>query len=176
MLGLYGVRGIDHVGMTVPDLDDALDFWTGVLGATLVLRHGPYPRSITTPEQFGRPADSSVVGIAMISLGRANIELLEFDSPGAPTVAPSPDAVGAHHIAVYVDDIDGAVAEARAAGVEVLGQPMALPGPEAGERARFVFLRAPWGVIIELVSYPHGKAYQSDRPDALADLRRDPRV
>jgi hypothetical protein len=49
--------------------------------------------------------------------------------------------------------------------VQVLGDPMPLPGPEAGEQARFVFALTPWGLALEFVSYPLGKAYQLQDPD-----------
>jgi hypothetical protein len=46
----------------------------------------------------------------------------------------------------------------------VLGEPMPLPGPEAGRGARFVFALAPWGLALEFVSYPYGKAWQAADP------------
>jgi catechol 2,3-dioxygenase-like lactoylglutathione lyase family enzyme len=155
-----GVRGLDHVGLTVPDLDQAVRFCCDVLGATELFRHGPYPASPDAPRQFGRPADSWVVGIAMLRFGAGNLELLQIESPSASTAPPRPDDAGGHHLAVYVDDLDTAVEAARRSGVEVFGEPMPLPGPEAGEGARFVFLRAPWGLVLELVSYPAGKAFE----------------
>jgi hypothetical protein len=33
-------------------------------------------------------------------------------------------------------------------------------GPEAGERAEFAHLRTPIGLYLELVSFPHGRAYE----------------
>lgn len=171
-----GARGIDHFGMTVPDLDEAVRFLVEFAGATELFRHGPYGSGPDTPRQFGRPADSSVVGIAMLRLGLTNLELLQFSSPSAGTRPPRPDEAGGHHLAVYVDDLDGAVEAARSAGVDVLGHPMLLPGPESGPGARFVFLRAPWGLILELVTYPNGKVAMAQQPGALHDPRTLPVV
>lgn len=39
---LVGVRGVDHVGLTVPDLDVAHDFFTRVLGCEYLYRLGPF--------------------------------------------------------------------------------------------------------------------------------------
>lgn len=172
MLVEHGLRGVDHVGFTVPDLDEAIQFWTEVVGARLALRHGPYGSGPDTPRQFGRPADSSVAGIAMMRLGATNIELLQFDSPSASTQRPRPDEAGGHHIALYVDDLDGAVRAAVSAGIKVFGEPMPLPGPESGPGARFIFLQTPWGLIVELVSYPQGKAFHAEDPDLLHDPRK----
>lgn len=175
-LAPHGLRGVDHVGLTVLDLDAAIDFLTETLGGTLALRHGPYPASTSNPRQFARPAESSVRGIAVVSVGPTNIELLEFDSPTASTTSPRPDETGACHLAFYVDDLAGAVEAARASGVEILGDPMELPGPEAGEGARFIFLRAPWGGLVELVTYPNGKRYMATEPHLLEDLRTHDRL
>lgn len=167
MLTDSGHRGVDHIGFTVPNLDQAIDFFSGVLGARLAFRHGPYPGGTNTPRQFGRPSDSSVVEIAMLKLGSVNIELLQFDSPSASRTAPRPDEAGGHHIAFYVDDLDFAVKTAISNGIECFGTPMPLPGPESGPDARFVYLRAPWGLFVELVSYKSGKR----SPAALNDAR-----
>lgn len=176
ILGGHGARGVDHIGLTVPDLDQAVAFFVDVLGATAALRHGPYPSSPDAPTQFGRPENSAAVGIAMVRLGGLNVELLEFHSPSASNRRPRPDEAGGHHLALYVDDLEGTVESLRAAGLHVFGAPMALPGPESGPDARFIFFRAPWGLVLELVSYSGGKSYQQGSPEILNDARTQPRL
>ena len=56
--------------------------------------------------------------------------------------------------------MDEALDQLRQAGVEILGDPLPFAGDESGPRARFVYTRAPWGLFIELVTYPEGKSYQ----------------
>lgn len=171
-----GSRGVDHVGLTVPDLDGAIDFFTRVLTAELVFRHGPYRTTGDhLPRQFGRHPESTVEGIAMLRLGGTNVELLQYSSPDRVDRPPSLTDAGGHHLAVYVDDLEGAVDRLRRHGCEVLGDPMDLPGPESGPSARFIFFRAPWGLFCELVSYPHGKAYESTTDRRLVDPRALPR-
>lgn len=161
-MSLPGVRAADHVGLSVPSLDEATDFFCDVLGAVLVYRHGPYPgRGEATVRQFARHPESSVVGIAMLTLGPLNIELLEYSAPDQRTEWPRTSDYGGHHLAFYVDDLEVSVRYLREAGVEVLGDPMTLNGPELGEGARYIFFRAPWGLFLELISYPNGKAYES---------------
>lgn len=170
----HGLRAVDHVGLTVPDLDRAVRFLVDVVGATELFRHGPYEAGPNTASHFGRHPESRVVGIAMVRLGACNVELLQFEAPDEFRRWPSPSDWGGHHVAVYVDDLDGAVASLTEAGVEVLGAPMALPGPESGPAARFVFFRAPWGAFFELVSYPEGKRYESETSERLFDPRTLP--
>ncbi|MCW2757900.1 MAG: uncharacterized protein JWO46_1646 [Nocardioidaceae bacterium] len=175
-LGEHGLRGVDHVGLTVPDLEAGVRFLTNVLGAEELFRHGPYEAGPLTASHFGRHPASRVVGITMLRLGRTNIELLEMEAPDQHRRWPGPADWGGHHVALYVDDLDGAVAALRAAGTDVLGEPMPLPGPESGPRARFVFFRAPWGGFFELVSYPEGKRYEGETPRRLHDPRSEPPV
>ena len=165
------MRGVDHIGLSVPDLQQAVRFFVDVLGAEEFFQHGPYGPSPHSAVNFDRHVESIVDGIAMVRLGAANIELLQYSSPDQETRWPSTSDYGGHHVAFYVDDLDAAVQRLRQAGVRVLGDPMALPGPESGVDARFVFFRAPWGLFLELVSYPHGKAYEATTSKRLYDPR-----
>jgi len=154
-----GLRGLDHVGLTVPDLDEALAYFTDVFGAVEVLRHGAYaPRPIVNEVNFARDREVRVAGIAMIRVGDQLIELLEYVSAASAGSWPSTSARGGHHLSFYVDDLDAAVDRLRSAGVDVLGEPLDMGGAEAGPGNRFVYLRAPWGLFLELVTYPDGKA------------------
>ena len=164
------------MGLTVPDLTSAIDFFVEVLGAQHVFTHGPYASTPETSASLGRPTDSYVSGIAMVHVGSTNIELLQIGSPWSRHDPPRPDDAGGHHLALYVDDIDGAVVTLASSGVDVLAGPMPLPGPESGHGGRFIFFRAPWGIMLELVSYPHGKAYVATTERRLHDPRTLPQI
>src|SRR5918994_5528835 len=45
-------------------------------------------------------------------------------------------------------------------GVTLMSGPNPLPGPEAGEGNRFIYARTPWGLTVELISYPAPMAYE----------------
>lgn len=172
---LPGLRGLDHIGLTVPDLDQAVAYFRDVLGAVEVLRHPGYaPRPESNRRNFDRDERVEVVGIVVLRLGGTNLELLQYRSPHADPAGdrhPGTSDRGGHHIAFYVDDLDAACASLRASGIEVLGDPLPFAGPEAGEGARFVYTRAPWGLFVELVSYPAGKAYEASGGERLAPPR-----
>ena len=175
--GLPGLRRGDHVGLVVPDLEVAIAFFEEVLAGRCVLRHGPYRGSPDDADmqvrQFARHPRTEVEGIAVVHVADVVLELLQFSAPDQRTETPRTSDAGGHHVAFYVDDLDAAVAELRARGVRVLGEPMPLPGPEAGEQARFVFALTPWGLPLEFVSYPYGKAYQLQEapPSVQEDVR-----
>ena len=156
------IRGIDHIGVTVPDLDEAIEFFTRVFGAEVLVRHQPYqPNPAVNVNNFARHPDTLVNGIALIEVAGDLIELLAYDAPDQRGEFPRTSDSGGHHLAFYVEDMDEALVHLRAEGVEVLGDPLLFAGAESGQGARFIYTRAPWGLFIELVTYPEGKAYQN---------------
>jgi len=90
----------------------------------------------------------------------SNFELFEYDTPEPPAPQPQNSDIGGHHLAFYVDDMDVAVDYLRAEGVRVLGDPTASGAASAGQR--FCYFRSPWGMQLELVSFPDGKAYEAE--------------
>ncbi|WP_426243592.1 VOC family protein [Nocardioides sp. LHG3406-4] len=167
--GLPGRRGVDHIGLTVPDIEEATAFFTGLLGFVEFYSHGPYADDDGDSQvvYFDRHPRSRCVQIRMLRTHNLNLELLQFESPDQVTRVPKTSDWGSAHVAVYVDDMARAVAFLRDEGVQVLGGPLPLPGPEVGERAEFCFFLTPWGQPLELISYPEGKAYERDTSDRL---------
>lgn len=157
-----GMRGTDHIGFTVPDLDEAEAFLVGVLGAVpvytlgakradddfMAVQLGVHPRTVITEIRFYRLGNGS------------NLEVFQYDSADGQAPQPRNSDIGGHHLALYVDDMDAAVAYLHAQGVEVMGEPVASAGASAGQR--WLYFRSPWGMQFELVSFPGGKAYESD--------------
>jgi catechol 2,3-dioxygenase-like lactoylglutathione lyase family enzyme len=166
--GLPGLRGADHIGLTVPDMQQAIEFFVGKIGAEPYYGLGPFHDDDTDSfeVQFGVPSRAVLNEIRLLRLGNLNIELFEWDAPGHDEV-PALNENGGHELCLYVDDIDAAISYLQGRGVEVLGEKMELVGPEAGDEAWFVYFRAPWGLLLELISYPHGRAYEAEYPRPL---------
>ncbi len=157
-MGLPGLRGVDHVGFTVPDLDEATRFLVDVLGCEYLYSLGPFldagtwmsdhldvhPRATIPENRFFRCG------------GQAIFEVFQYTAPDQRRSVPRNSDIGGHHVALYVDDLDAAVAHLRSHDVAVLGTPTASTGAHQGQR--WVYFRAPWGMQLELVSYPDGKA------------------
>lgn len=160
-----GVRGVDHIGLTVPSLEDALAFFTGVLGGEVVYRMGPFVDDDGTwfADELDLDPRARIPHMALVRCGTgANFELFEYQAPDQRTELPRMSDWGGHHVALYVDDLEPAVAALRAAGVRVLGQVKPGMGPEAGPGTGWCFFHTPWGLPMELVSYPQGRAYEAD--------------
>ena len=161
-MALPGLRGAEHIGFTVPDLDEADQFLVNVLGCERIYSLGPYaadddwmrvrlgvhPRAVVTELRFYRCGYGP------------NFEVFHYETPDGQAAQPRNSDIGGHHVALYVDDIDEAVAHLRGRGIEVMGEPWASSGAAAGQR--WVYFRSPWGMQFELVSFPQGKAYEAD--------------
>ncbi|WP_420452269.1 VOC family protein [Ilumatobacter sp.] len=150
-----------HVGVRVPDLAAAMD----ELGATLGLiwaepRENP-AQTLWTPD--GGTADIHL-RYTYSARGPQHVELLE-GPPG--TFWDGRDVPGAHHVGMWVDDVDGETARLVADGWALVG---AQQDPDAeGGHGVFTYLRPPSGLIVELVDRavePHFETWWSA---ALAD-------
>jgi catechol 2,3-dioxygenase-like lactoylglutathione lyase family enzyme len=162
--GLLGLEGVDHVGITVPDIDQAIAWFQNVMGCSTPLTFGPFgdPTGTFMQDLLGVHPRAVIEQITMVRCGRsANIELFQYDAPDQNTTFPKNSDWAGHHIAFYVTDIGAAVAYMQAKGVQkFLGPLPVADGPAAGQTINY--FRAPFGTYIELISYPRGMAYERD--------------
>ncbi|MGH3480458.1 MAG: VOC family protein [Gammaproteobacteria bacterium] len=160
--GIPGATAVHHVAYTVPDLNQAVEFFTDVIGAELVYFLGPVQDSEGDwmTRQLGVAADARAQ-IAMLRLGPVtNLELFEYTAPDQRRSLPRNSDWGGHHLAIYVTDVDAAVAYLRThPGVRILGEPQTIAdGPIAGNR--WVYFLTPWGMQMELIDLPAGAPYE----------------
>ncbi|GAB1381664.1 VOC family protein [Pararhodobacter aggregans] len=161
---LPGIRGVNHIGLTVPDLDQAETFFTEVLGCERAMAFGPFRDDEGTFMQdlLGVDPRAVVNQIRMLRCGfGSNIELFSYDAPDQATIRQRNSDIGAYHIAFYVDDIDAAAASLREAGIQTNMGPMPVSdGPAAGQS--ILYFSAPWGLQFEAISFPQGMAYERE--------------
>ncbi len=160
--GRLGLVGTDHVGLTVPDIGEAVAWFQDVMGATAPLSFGPIsdPQGTLMQDLLGVDPRSVIDQITVLRIGRsANIELFQYEAPGQRQTHPRNSDWSGHHVAFYVTDIGPAVAYLEAKGVEKFLGPFPLTdGPAAGQTINY--FKTPFGTYIELISYPHGMAYE----------------
>ena len=130
------VRGIHHLGVAVADLDEALETYRRLFGASL--------------EHRSTVADQGVDALSLL-VGSSRIELL------APTTEDSPvgrflssRGPGMHHVAYAVDDVEAALTALVQAGAELIDE-----APRTGLfglEVAFVHPDAVHGVLTEVVS------------------------
>ncbi len=163
--GLPGLSRLDHIGFTVPDLDQAHNFLVDVLGCEYMYTLGPYrsddsdwmsehlnvhPRAVMQKLHFYR------VG------GQAVFEVFQYSAPDRHVDQPRNSDVGGHHVAFYVDDLDTAVAYLRDRGVQVCGEPTASSGPS--RRPAVDLLPRTLGNAVRAGVLPRRQGVRSDGP------------
>lgn len=156
-----GLRGTDHIGFTVPDLDEADDFFVRVIGCERIYSLGPFAHADSDwmAVQLGVHPRTVMRRLNFYRCGTgANFEVFEYDPADGQHAQPRNSDIGGHHLAFYVDDFDAALDYLRANGVEIMGEPVFSSNASKGQR--WVYFRSPWGMQFELVSFPHGKAYE----------------
>jgi methylmalonyl-CoA epimerase len=132
----HKVLGIDHIGIAVSNLEEALRFYTETLG----LQASPVQDS---PEHGLR--------IARIRVGAVDLELIEAQDWERTTQRHLPHkGPGVYHFGLRVADVDASVAELEAAQVPVIDHV-----PREGHNMRVSFLHpdAASGTLIELVTH-----------------------
>ncbi|MHB1568620.1 MAG: VOC family protein [Solirubrobacteraceae bacterium] len=161
-----GLLGIDHIGITVPNVAQAVSWFERVLGFRNPLTFGPIsdPTGNLMHDLVDVNRHAVIDRIRLVAGGRGpNVELFQYQAPGQSHRFPLNSDYGAHHIAFYVQDIHKGVAHMQAEGVEKLFGPFPITsGPAAGQVINY--FRPPFGTYVELISYPHGMAYQKTAP------------
>ena len=158
-------RGINHIGITVPDLDAATTFLKEGLGAKVAydgLTADDEPRcGAEVEQQLGLPNGAAIRRQRMIVAGVGpSLEVFEIDGPHRP--AASLVDYGLNHLAFYVDDIEGSLKRLVAAGGQALSDVHANSRYEDTPGNGSVYVLAPWGTIIELQTIPNGHYHPAD--------------
>jgi catechol 2,3-dioxygenase-like lactoylglutathione lyase family enzyme len=156
--GELNLVGMDHVGLTVPDLAQAVAWFEDILGARAPLTFGPFEGAFLEGALDVVPG-TKIDRITMLRLGHsANIELFQYEAPLQRHDMPKNSDWSGHHVAFYVTDMDAAVAYMDSRGVTRFLGPFTLNGgPAAGQTINY--FKTPWDSYIEFISYPNGMAY-----------------
>lgn len=145
MSGIPGIIGVDHVGFNVPDLDSAIDFFTSVLGCTVLDQQERGPFS-------GSPG--ATVAVAMLRYDPHPVfELLEFRSPSQTSPFPAMTDTGGYHLALTVADLDAALTFLRSHSINLVEAP---PLPSGRRRA---FFKTPWGLNMQIITSAGNDVY-----------------
>jgi methylmalonyl-CoA/ethylmalonyl-CoA epimerase len=130
---------IDHIGVAVADLDEAVALYSERLGM---------------PVQHRETVEAQGVEAVLLGVGDSHVELLR---PLGPETAVGRflqrNGPGLHHVAYGTEDIDSALEEVRAAGLRLIDEQ-----PRTGirnSRVAFVHPKSTGGVLTELVEAAH---------------------
>jgi methylmalonyl-CoA/ethylmalonyl-CoA epimerase len=128
------VKGINHIAIVVPDINEALGFWRDALG--LELSHVE-----EVPEQETR--------VAFLPTGGSEVELVQ------PTTETSGMArymlkrgPGMHHICFEVEHIEETLARLKEKGIQLINEEPAVGA--GGKKIAFIHPKSTGGVLVEL--------------------------
>jgi len=134
------IQSIDHLGIAVRSLDEAVPLYESALGLRCLGREEVASQRVKT---------------AFFDVGGVHLELLEATSPDSPIAKFIADrGEGIHHIAFRTDDIDGQLKQASAAGIRLIHE-KPFDGA-AGKLVAFLHPKSTRGVLTELCALKPG--------------------
>src|SRR5262249_2493380 len=131
---------IDHLGIAVPNLEDALRTWKD-LGFDVETVHD---------------VPTEKVKAAFLPIGESHLELLEPTDPTSTIAKFLEKRSGLHHVCVVVDDIEAPLARMRERGVALSDEKPRVGA--GGCRVAFVHPKAAGGVLLELKEQKGGSS------------------
>lgn len=125
---------IDHLGIAVNSMNEGKSFWSDILGLSFEGAETVAEQKVTT---------------AFFPVGESEVELLESTSPDGPVAKfIEKKGTGFQHVAFRVENIEEALAELKAKGVQLIDQ---VPRKGAGgAKIAFLHPKATGGVLVEL--------------------------
>ena len=143
---MFKILHIDHIGIGVNDLAAAKD----IFGEQLGMFHQPEDEVVAEQK----------VKVSFFPCGDAELEFLESTSPDGP-IAKAIEKNGGRnlvqHIALRVDNVEAAIADLQARGVEMLDK--APRYGAGGAKIAFLHPKSTGGILIEICEHPDRKAH-----------------
>jgi len=130
------VSHIEHIGIAVQSLEEAIPYYEKLLGTTCYAVEEVADQKVKT---------------AFFKVGQTKIELLESTDPEGPIGKfIEKKGPGIHHVAFAVDNVDQALAEAEENGIRLIDK----QGRKGAEGLNIGFLhpKSTFGVLTELCS------------------------
>lgn len=126
---------IDHIGVAVEDLDEAVALYQDSLGMR---------------EQHRETVEQQGVDAVLLEIGISHVELISPVGPqGAVARFLARNGPGLHHVAYRTDDIDAELERLTAAGLRLIDEQPRI-GIQ-GSRVAFVHPKSSGGVLTEIV-------------------------
>ncbi|WP_380674383.1 VOC family protein [Salinigranum sp. GCM10025319] len=130
-----------HVGLTVSDLDRAVDFYRDTFDLAVVDRFSVEGEAFAT----GVGVEGASADFAHLDAGGARVELVEYDPEGAAVESGDVNRPGTAHLGLAVDDLD-AFYESLSDEVETTSPPQ-----RTASGTEILFVHDPEGNLVEVL-------------------------
>ena len=128
------VLKVDHIGIAVKNLDETLKFYTEILGLEC---------------QGTEVVEEQKVKVAFLPVGDTEVELLESTTDDGPIAKfIEKNGEGVQHIAFKVDDIEAAIEEMKAKGMQMIDEKPRYGA--GGAKIAFMHPKSTYRVLVEL--------------------------
>lgn len=125
---------VDHIGIAVKSIDEALAFWQSSLGIQCIGVEEVAEQKVKT---------------AFLPIGDTEVELLEATSDESPVAKfIEKKGEGIHHLAIRVDNLEKALEEMKAKGIKLIDESPRYGA--GGAKIAFVHPKSTGGILLEL--------------------------
>jgi catechol 2,3-dioxygenase-like lactoylglutathione lyase family enzyme len=157
------IRGVNHIGITVPDIEAAKSFLVEAFGGQVIYQSfGPQDPPRQGPEferAVGAYPGTVVRAQAMVKIGTGpDIELFEMHGPEQAQPVRASD-FGITHFALYADDIDASVALREGGREAAHGAADNLLCDRKRPGNKVCYCQLPWGTTMEFIATPDRMPY-----------------
>ncbi len=156
-------RSFSHIGLSVPDLERAVEFYTEVLGLYMIMEptevvEDDSPIGVMCTDVFGAGWGSLRIA-HFATADRVGIEIFEFPGNYAPENNLEHKRHGTFHFCVQDPDVEGLVEKIVAAGGK---QRMPVREYYPGEKPyRMCYVEDPFGIVFEVYSHSYELTYSA---------------
>lgn len=148
------VRGMHHIGITVPNIKEAITFFEAVFGSIDVFHTGPFDvDNAFMQRKLGAAPHTRIRDLVFLRCGNGtSVELFEYTGEDSKARPKRVSEVGGVHICFEVDDVFASAKRLKAQGVKLLEGPNTVgAGPLEG--FSWIYFEAPWGQMFEIASF-----------------------
>jgi hypothetical protein len=135
----------NHVGFCVPNLEEAVAFFSDILGFEAGPLNGPVAADDDRLQGWFNVHPRAAVRFIFMTHAASGlkIELMQWQAPSQNTQVPQLSDVGSAHLALNVVDIEAAIAKLKnVANVRILAR---------NEARGYVYFITAWGMYIQLM-------------------------
>lgn len=136
---------VNHVGITVGDLERSIEFYTAFGGEVLIGSHFEGPHM-----DRGLGLEGVQLDVRMIRFKNLVLELLHYSAPPSSAYSSRNSDIGASHLAFEVDDIHKLHDDLKSRGLELFSEPVSIDdGPFRG--GYWMYAKDPDGISLEFL-------------------------
>ncbi|MDE2446349.1 MAG: VOC family protein [Alphaproteobacteria bacterium] len=159
--------GMHHIGITVPNIQQGIDYFKAVFGVVEVFHTGAFNVDDSfMKNKLGAAPHSRIRDLVFLRCGDGvNLELFEYSGEDSTARPKRNSEIGGAHLCFEVDDVFASAKRLREMGVEMLEGPNRVEeGPLKG--FDWIYFMTPWGLCLEIASF-NQLGYEHETPNRL---------